>query len=321
MTFSGMSAQKKDSADMTVLVTGASGLLGLNFSLALHNQTRIVGVSHHTRLQNTPFSVMEADLTDRQQVENLLEQVRPDVILNCAALANLDRCEEDPELARRMNADLPGWLAGWTHRNAAGLVHISTDAVFDGAQGNYGETDAPNPLGRYAVTKLEGEQRVLSADPHAAVCRVNFYGCSPSGKRSLVEFFYNNLSVGNVVNGFTDVLFCPLYVQDLSEILWKIMQQRISGLYHVVSSECLSKYGFGMQVARTFGFDESLVKPASWKDAGLKSVRSPDLRLRVEKIQEKLNQPMPGITAGLMRFREAMQAGQPAVIKSYLKTI
>ncbi|MEM5775734.1 MAG: SDR family oxidoreductase, partial [Anaerolineaceae bacterium] len=211
----------KDSADMTVLVTGASGLLGLNFSLALHNRARIVGVAHHTRLQNTPFSLLEADLTDRRQVDALLEQARPDAILNCAALANLDRCEEDPELAQRMNADLPGWLASWSKRNAAGLVHISTDAVFDGARGEYREDDTPNPLGRYAVTKLEGEQRVLAADPDAAVCRVNFYGCSPSGKRSLVEFFYNHLSESKAVNGFTDVLFCPLYVLDLSEILWK----------------------------------------------------------------------------------------------------
>ena len=320
MTDSVTDALVTSASAATVLVTGASGLLGLNLSLSLQDKTRVVGICHQTHLQNTPFELIEADLTDRQRLAQVLNSVKPDVIVNCAALASLDRCEEDPELAERMNADLPGWLATWSNYNGCRLVHISTDAVFDGERGNYRESDTPNPLGRYSRTKLEGEQRVLSEDPNATVCRVNFYGCSPSGKRSLAEFFYNNFFAGKAVNGFTDVLFCPLYVLDLSEILWKIMQQRIGGLYHVVSSECLSKYDFGVRVARAFGFDETLVKPASWKDAGLKSVRSPDLRLRVEKIQEKLGQPMPGIAAGLMRFREAMEAGQPAVIKSYLKT-
>ena len=321
MTDSVTNASVTSASAATVLVTGASGLLGLNLSLSLQDKTRVVGICHQTHLQNTPFELIEADLTDRQRLEQVLNSVKPDVIVNCAALASLDRCEENPELAQRINAEMPGWLATWSNNNGCRLVHISTDAVFDGVTGGYRETDPTHPLGRYAITKLGGEQNVLMNNPDALVCRVVFYGCSTSGKRSLVEYFYNNLSAGNSVNGFTDVFFCPLFVMDLSNILWRMIQRRLSGLYHVVSPECLSKYDFGVQVARTFGFSENLIKPISWRDAGLRAARSPNLRLLTGKIQNALGEAMPDQAAGLQGFRKQVEAGYPIYIKSFVKMV
>ena len=95
-------------------------------------------------------------------------------------------------------------------------MHVSTDAVFDGQAAATTEQDTPNPLSIYARTKLDGERGVAEANPDAIIARVNLYGWSLSGRRSLAEFFFNNLSAGKRVKGFTDVYFCPLLANDLA---------------------------------------------------------------------------------------------------------
>ncbi|MBA3072119.1 MAG: sugar nucleotide-binding protein, partial [Anaerolineae bacterium] len=92
-------------------------------------------------------------------------------------------------------------------------------AVFDGEVGNYTENDMPNPLSVYSLTKLRGENAVLAANPQALVLRVNFYGWSISGKRSLAEYFVNNLAEQKLLKGFADVVFCPMMVLDLADTI------------------------------------------------------------------------------------------------------
>ena len=204
---------------MKLLITGASGLLGLNLSLAEMGTHTIVGVDR-SKLVNTPFELIKADLLDPDVEHRILDMVKPDAVIHTAANANVDSCELDPVGARLLNAELPGELADACAKRGIRLVHISTDAVFDGTKhGAYTEADGENPLGVYAQTKLEGERAVQSANPQAIVARVNFFGWSLSGRRSLSEFFVNNLGEGKNVNGFTDVIFCPMWVNHLSRTL------------------------------------------------------------------------------------------------------
>jgi dTDP-4-dehydrorhamnose reductase len=230
----------------------------------------------------------------------------------------VDLCESDPDTARLLNSDLPGELADACAKRSIQMVHISTDAVFDGTKdGIYFETDTPNPLGVYARTKLLGEEKVLSANPDAVVARVNFFGWSLTGTRSLPEFFINNLSAGQKVNGFTDVYFCPLFVGDLAEALLKILNKELSGIYHVVGSEALSKYDFGLSIARKFGYDETLVIPKSVEESGLKARRSHNLRLSVHKLSTALGEPIPGLSTGIEKFYTQYQQGYPQKMRSY----
>ena len=214
---------------MKILVTGASGLLGLNLSLMEMGTHSIVGVDR-AKLAGTPFELIKADLLDPEVEHRLLDTIQPDAVIHTAALANLEDCEEQPETARLLNADLPGELADACARRGIRMLHISTDAVFDGTKdGLYTEEDEPHPQGVYAQTKLLGEQNVLSANPDAVVVRVNFFGWSLSGTRSLPEFFINNLSAGKSAQGFTDVYFCPLFVGDLADLLVRILEKELSG--------------------------------------------------------------------------------------------
>ena len=302
---------------MKILITGASGLLGLNLSLMEIGTHTIVGLDR-SKLARTPFELIRADLTEPGLFSRLIETVKPDAVIHTAANANVDSCESDPQGARYLNGELPGILAGCSARAGIRFVHISTDAVFDGTKpGIYTEADIPNPLSTYAQTKLFGEQMVLAADSRAIVARVNFFGWSLSGTRSLSEFFYNKLAAGEQCNGFTDVYFCPLFVGDLAATLVRMLDKGLSGLYHVVGSEALSKYDFGQRIARQFGFDPALVIPKSVEESGLKARRSHNLRLSIHKLSTDLGQSIPGVSTGIEQFYTQLQQGYPQKMRSY----
>jgi len=295
------------------LVTGASGLLGINFALRVAGDNRhsVVGAVHADRLAGMSLETIPCDLSRPGQTAALLEQARPDVVLHTAANANVDACERDPQGAQWMNAGLPGELAAETARRGIYLMHISTDAVFDGQRGDYLETDAPNPINVYARTKLAGEQAVSAAYPDALIARVNFFGWSRSGKRSLAEWFYNNLSAGMPMRGFTDVFFCPLLVTDLADVLLCAAERHLSGVFHAVGPQAMSKYDFGCRIAQAFGLDSGLIAPVSVQNGGLQAARSPKLTLNIDKLAAALGGLPPAPDDGIRRFAEQRAQGFP----------
>lgn len=301
---------------MRILITGASGLLGLNLALEITRRHTVFGTVNHHSLKTDAFTVIQTDLLAPGAVGRLLEHTQPEWVIHCAALANLDACEANPLLARQMNTDLPRELAVHVARGGARMIHVSTDSVFDGLHGGYTEEDIPHPRGVYARSKLEGEREVAEAYPGAIIVRVNLFGWSLSGDRSLAEFFFNHLSQGRQVMGFIDVFFCPLLVNHLAEIFIDMLERNLSGLYHVVSPECLSKYEFGMRLAKRFSLDGSLITPTSVAEAGLKAARSPNLSLKVDKLAGVLGKSTPSLEAGLDKFHELYQQGYPQRLRA-----
>ena len=304
-----------------ILVTGASGLLGLNIAVEAAKDFEVYGVAHNNPVQSPDFTMLSGDLLAPGTIKQLFDQTQPDWVIHCAALTDLEVCETNPKLAEELNADLPGRMADEASRRGTRFVHISTDAVFDGQYGNYTEEDPPNPPNVYARTKLAGEQAVVAANPDAIVARVNFYGWSLSGQRSLGEFFFNNLQDGNQIKGFADVYFSTLLANDLALILVKMLESGLSGLNHVFSADVLSKYEFGVAIARRFGFDPDLIEPISVADSHLKASRSPNLSMRTAKLVQALGQPTPTISAGLDRFHKLYQQGYSKKLQTLLATV
>ena len=140
---------------MRILITGASGLLGLNTALEAADQHAVFGQVNSNMIQTDAFTVLKADLLEPGAVKRLLDQSQPDWVIHCAALANLEACENDPDLAWELNTEIPRKLAEQCREGGARLLHVSTDAVFDGQTGGYTEVDLPNPLGTYAQTKYQ----------------------------------------------------------------------------------------------------------------------------------------------------------------------
>jgi dTDP-4-dehydrorhamnose reductase len=302
---------------MRVLITGASGLLGINLAVEALREHEVIGLDRG-KLKSAPFQVVRADLTHRGEIDSVLESTRPDWLINCAALASLDKCEEDPVQARILNTDLSGELAVTCARRNIRFVHISTDSIFDGTkEGFYTEEDEPSPPGTYSQTKLDGEYVVKQVNPQAIIARVNFYGWSLGGRRSLGEFFVHDLSEGKNVNGFSDVIFCPMLVNDTARLLLEMLQKELSGLYHLVGPQPMSKYQFGLEVARTFGLREDLISPRSVEASELTAKRSHNLWLSTHKVSTDLGHEIPAFSTGLAEFYTQFKQGYPQKIRSY----
>jgi dTDP-4-dehydrorhamnose reductase len=303
---------------MRLVVTGASGLLGLNLSLVASAQGHsVTGLVHSQKLHGVPFDLRQVDLLETQTALDTIDVLQPEGIIHCAAIANLDAAEKASAKAHKLNGEVPGILAEAARRWGISFVHISTDAVFDGKKRGYVETDAINPLSVYARTKVLGETSVRKANADALIVRTVFYGWSLSGKRSLAEFFVNNLKDGQRIKGFTDTCFCPLYVEDLAEILLEMMDADLSGVYHVVSPGNLSKYSFGVRIAERFGFDPDLIEPTELDVMNPEAARSKTLVLDPNKAQGALGHKFSSIDAGIERFYQRWREGYPSQLQRY----
>jgi dTDP-4-dehydrorhamnose reductase len=302
---------------MKLLITGASGLLGINLAMEAMREHEVIGVDRG-KLKLAPFPVIKANFYDRHAFDAALDSHQPDWVINCAALANLEECEKHPDQAKILNVNLPRELAGACAKRNIKFLHLSTDAVFDGTKdGAYAEEDEPNPQGVYSQTKLDSERAVQEANPQAVIARVNFFGWSLTNRRSLGEFFVNNLSEGKNVNGFTDVIFCPMWVNHLSQTLLEMLGKDLRGLYHAVGEQAMSKYQFGVEVARKFGLRESLIAPQSVERSSLTAKRSHNLWLSVHKLSTDLEHEIPSFSTGLDGFYTQFQQGYPQKIRSY----
>src|SRR5437764_6265197 len=292
-----------------ILVTGASGLLGSTvLRSALECGRKAFGIchTHHTTVPHV--ATTRLDLTDFESTENVISRMRPSSIIHCAAATNVDWCEENPEQAQRINLDAAEFLAGIAREISASFIHISTDSIFDGRCGNYSEADTPTPLNSYARSKLLAEEVVLRVHPCPLVVRVNFYGWRAQNKPSLAQWVVDELRGGRDVPGFTDVFFCPMLANDLAEILFVMLDRRLSGIYNVVGSERISKYEFANRLAMLFGFDSARVIPCSVANARLRAPRPHDTSLNTDKISKVLGCALPNVESGLQKFKSLSDA-------------
>ena len=286
-----------------ILVTGASGLLGSKVvSRALEINYQVAGISYRHSWRAPGANAYNLDLRDFAATRRLVESLKPSSIIHCAAATNVDWCEENPVEADRLNVQVPLFLAQLAAELGAQFVQVSTDSVFDGERGNYSESDVPAPLNVYARTKLLAEQEVQRVHRSPLIVRVTFYGWNVQNKQSLAEWILDGLASGTKVPGFTDVYFCPILANDLAEILLRMTDHGLSGIYNAVGSERINKYDLGRRLAVAFGLNADQIVPVSIKDAALRAARPRDTSLTTEKIAGELGRAMPDVESGLRRF-------------------
>jgi dTDP-4-dehydrorhamnose reductase len=295
-----------------ILITGATGLLGQVVTTDLGQVHEVTALVHNRRFVGpTPVQVA-VDLTEGKLAQRVWATERPDLVIHTAALASIDLCEANPDLARVLNCEVAGTVARLCRDHGSKLVHISTDAVFDGSAGPYREDDAPLPVSVYARTKLDGEKACLDVLPDALVARVNFFGPSGPPRRGLACFFLDSFSRGEAVNGFVDVEFTPAYSRDLGELLIEAAEAGISGIRHFGGRDRLSKYDFGRLVAEVFGYDSTLVRKASVDVLGTPARRISHLSMDSRLLASELGRPMPSPREGLERMRDDLAGGYEA---------
>jgi dTDP-4-dehydrorhamnose reductase len=292
-----------------LLITGASGLLGTHLVLEAMDEVEVTAVSHSRMIAAEGVQSLQLDLLQPKSIDELIERFNPQWIVNCAALTDVDACEDNPEGARALNRELPANLARASSALGIKFVHISTDAVFDGKSGAYREDDIPVPINEYGRSKLEGEQAVLNTDAHALVLRTNFFGWSSGLKAGLLEWFYRGLEAGEPRPGFHDVFVSLLCANHLAAWIMRLLRSDLCGLYHLSSSDCLSKYEFGRLIAQAFSFPVDLVQPISVNEAGLKAKRPKNLCLDTEKLSRDIGSGLPTIREGIRFVQESSKRG------------
>ncbi|HVF39487.1 MAG TPA: SDR family oxidoreductase [Gemmatimonadaceae bacterium] len=300
-----------------LLVTGASGFLGANIALAAADEgRRVVGVTHRRAFSAEGVKTVGVDLTALEAVPNLLKDFKPDWVLNCAALANVDQCERDTALARQLNVDLPAALARACAEHGARLLHVSTDSVFDGMRGAYTELDEPRPLNEYARTKRAGEAAVMTILPAALVLRTNFVGFSADGKTGLADWITSRAFDRQTIPGFCDVTFAPLLVNELAKTMLEMIDLELSGLYHVGAGDSSTKHDFARRLCAALGADADAVTPAFLADAALHAPRPLNTSLSSAKAAEALGRPMPSVDEAIDGYAALRRSGYPERLRA-----
>ena len=245
------------------------------------------------------FAVM--DITSPEQTGRVLDGFRPDVVVHCAAITDVDPCELDPENCERVNIEGTRNIAAAAAACNARFIYLSTDFVFDGLKGPYGEDDDPNPVSTYGWSKLQGEYIARSARvPWAIVRTILVYGVPPSLKRNnLVTWVYSSLKNNQPIRVVNDQFRMPTLADDLADGIISIVERNKTGIFHLSGPEMVSVFEFAQQTARFFGLDQSLITPV--KSAELKQAgrRPPSTGFILDRAIEELEYSPRGISAGL----------------------
>jgi len=227
-----------------LLITGASGLLGANLVLAAYEEHEVIALYYRHAIELEGVQSVSADLCQPDRSKELFDRYQPDWVIHCAADTSIDELESNPKRAFRMNQDMAVNVAKAAKETGAKLVHISTDAVFDGRDGPYREGDPTEPVHVYGKSKLAGELAVQAVCPEALIIRTNIFGWNALPKSSLAEWFLNNLMQGIPCKGFDDVYFNPLLVNHLWVIINNLIKSDLRGVFHMGSDQCISKFEF-----------------------------------------------------------------------------
>jgi dTDP-4-dehydrorhamnose reductase len=302
-------------ATQRILVVGSNGLLGQKMAEQL-----IRGTSHHVVLasvEDTPVRDLESaaylkvDITSHKHVRDLVADTSPDVIINCAAMTNVDACETDRELAWKINVSGVEYLAEAAKKQHALLAHVSSDYVFDGRNGPYTEEDRPEPLSYYGKSKLASENALRSAGIRYVVARTMvLYGHAPGVKANFALWLIQSLRAGQTVRIVDDQIGNPTLVDDLAYGLLRAVELEKTGVYNIAGREIVSRYEFAVRLARVFALDESLITPiktASLKQPAVRPLKSGLITLKAEV---ELGFKPSSIEHGLEVLKSQLHAGR-----------
>lgn len=251
-----------------ILITGANGLLGQKLVDLLAKQPDIDLIATargDNRLPYTEgYTYRSMDITDRQQVLDVIGDVAPDAVIHGAAMTDVDKCEIQKDACWAQNVHAVEYIVEACRNTGAFLVHVSTDFIFDGSAGPYDETAEPNPISFYGWSKQAGESVVRHSDIKWAIARtVLVYGIAHDMSRSnIILWVKKSLEDGKTIKVVTDQWRSPTLAEDLAMGCFLIADKQAEGIFNISGKEVLTPYEMAIKTADYFSLDKSLIAQA-----------------------------------------------------------
>lgn len=297
-----------------VLVTGSNGLLGqkiLHKLIANPNFDLIATSQGENRVSVTEGYVYESlDITSPKEVEAVFKKYQPDVVINTAAMTNVDACEDNQEQCWEVNVKAVELLLNESKKYNSHLIHLSTDFVFDGEDGPYKEIDKPNPLSYYAKSKLASEEVLLNSDyKKTAIARtIIVYGVGENLSRgNIVVWAKGAMEKQQPLTIIDDQFRSPTLAEDLADGCILIAEKEATGIYHLSGKDIMSILELVYRVADYYGLDKSCVTPIKTATLNQKAKRPPKTGFILDKAKQDLGYNPHSFEEGLAIITEQLK--------------
>ena len=277
---------------MRILITGAFGQLGHALQSILSKKSNYELICTGRKVKKGQEGI-PLDIRNQVALKELINTTAPDILINLAAMTNVDACELNPKLAGEIN------VAGLQHicdSFEGKIIHLSTDYVFDGTSGPYKESDPINPISIYGKTKLASEHILLEKDIKNLIIRGNvLYDYSPHTSASFLNWVVSSLKGNQEIKVVEDQFNNPTWTRSMSDIIELSIENDLEGIIHWGDSEHISRFEFAKLIAKKFSLNESLIKPVLTSELNQPARRPLQSGLSTEKLVNMLDIIPPSI--------------------------
>jgi dTDP-4-dehydrorhamnose reductase len=291
---------------MKVMVVGGMGMLGQKIVNVIRAETDWQVSSVVRAGIADSGGAVYFDTASRKEWKELVgqERWRPDVIINAAAMTDVDRCEIDRERAWMTNVRLVETLTELCRKIDSRLVQVSTDYVFNGLNGPYSETDTPQPINYYGKTKLAAENVCTRSGVECSIIRTMWlYGDAEGGKRTFVDWAIDKLSQYQLIHVVTDEIGTPTLTDDVAYGIVRAIESSFAGIMNVAGDERMSRYDFAKLVASVYGWNKDLVRTTTTDQLDRPAARPLNSGLITLKAQTTLGLKLSRAEEGLRTYR------------------
>lgn len=298
-----------------ILITGSNGLLGQNLldQLIGRADCEVLAISKSPNIYPGPkaYHFMQIDLTRRDDILNIQKSFSPDVVIHAAAMTQVDPCEINQELCHDVNVEGTRNMADLASNCGSKFIYISTDFIFDGEGGPYVETDQPNPVNYYGISKLEGERITKGLNMSWAIVRtILVYGLTPAMSRSnLVLWVKESLEKKIPIRVVEDQYRMPTLVNDLAWGIIRIVDLEKQGVFHLSGPDYASILELAVQTADFFELDKQLITPIRSEELSQAGMRPPKTGFVLSKARNELGYSPKNFGEGLIVVQNLLKKG------------
>lgn len=293
-----------------ILIIGGSGLLGVNWAYRRRDIDEVHITFHQHNIKIDGVTSHNLDAKSFNEIQHLFEEIKPDLVVNCSGLTNINACETEPLFSYDCNVRVANYLSKSSVAEDIPYIQISTDHLFDGLSPKANEDQKPNPQNVYAAHKLEAENIVIKNHPNSLILRTTFFGWGSSYRQSFSDKILYDLKNRRQVLMYDDVFFTPLHTSQVIDYAHNLLDKGYNGIVNLCSGERISKYDFSVILANSFGYNGNTIQPIQASRQKNPVKRSLDLSLDDQKFTQILDIDSVSTQDAIDALRETIDLGE-----------